>query len=117
MGRGPQKVRDAQGRMNQIYERMQERRKGLELTQDQLCGRIAAVTDGVWNPSRKDIGRCETGTRIISDIELLYLAKALECDPCWLFLGDRPDDDSGESHSPATSSDRSSVVVQESDRA
>jgi transcriptional regulator with XRE-family HTH domain len=89
MGRGPQKVRDANGRMNQIYERMRERRQALGLTQDQICGRLADVTAGAWNATRKDIGRCETGTRIISDIELLYLAKALECDPCWLLLGQK----------------------------
>jgi transcriptional regulator with XRE-family HTH domain len=80
--------------MNQIYERMQQQRQALGLTQDQLCARIADVTAGAWNPSRKDIGRCETGTRIISDIEMLYLAKALECDPCWLFLGDQPTNNS-----------------------
>jgi hypothetical protein len=89
MGRGPQKVRDGQGRMNQIAERMQQRRQELGLTQDGLCGRIADVTGGNWNPSRKDIGRCETGTRIVSDLEMLVLAEALSCDPCWLFLGDR----------------------------
>lgn len=89
MGRGPQKVRDENGRMNQIGGRIQERRLGLGLTQDNLCGRIADVTGGAWNPSRKDVGRCETGTRIISDIEMRYLARALACDPCWLFLGER----------------------------
>jgi hypothetical protein len=89
MGRGPQKVRDEHGRMNQISGRMQQRRLELELTQDGLCGRIADVTGGRWNPSRKDVGRCETGTRIVSDIEMLFLAEALACDPCWLFLGDR----------------------------
>ena len=88
MGRGPQKVRDEHGHMNQIAPRVQQRRRELDLTQDLLCARIADVTGGQWNPSRKDVGRIETGTRIVSDIEMLYLAQALSCTPCWLFIGE-----------------------------
>ena len=32
--------------------------------------------------------RIEQGTRLISDLELLALAAALERDPAWLLLGD-----------------------------
>jgi transcriptional regulator with XRE-family HTH domain len=96
MGRGPQKVRDEQGNMNAVFDRIKERRRVLGVTQEDLCGRIAEASGGRWVPSRKDVGRCETGTRIVSDIELRVLAVALECDPCWLFLG-TPDGSATES--------------------
>ena len=35
-----------------------------------------------------EIYRIEAGTRIVSDLEMLALAQALECRPMWLFLGE-----------------------------
>jgi hypothetical protein len=49
--------------------------------------RIALATAGKWNPEWRDIVRLESGTRLVSDLEMLALASALECDACWLFLG------------------------------
>lgn len=73
--------------MNQIGDRMRERRKELKLSQDAVCGRVALATSGRWNPDWRDMVRIEGGTRIVSDLEMLALAEALECDPSWLFLG------------------------------
>ena len=74
--------------MNQIAPRVRQRRRELALTQDMLCARVAHATYDQWVPSRKDVRRIETGTRIVSDIEILYLAKSLGCFPCWILTGD-----------------------------
>jgi hypothetical protein len=52
--------------------------------QDELCARIASVTGGEWSPGWQDISRIENGARIVSDLEIIAIAHALECDPCWL---------------------------------
>lgn len=73
--------------MNLIAERVKECRRTLNLTQEGLCARLAFVTEGQWNADRQEIVRIEAGGRIVSDVELLALAQALECDPCWLLTG------------------------------
>jgi len=72
--------------MNGVGERVQQRRHELQLQQDELCARLAASTSGEWNPGWQDISRIENGARIVSDLEVLALAVALECSPCWLLL-------------------------------
>ena len=74
--------------MNQIADRLRQRRRALKMTQDRLCGRLSDVTDGRWIADRQEIFRIEAGGRIVSDVELVALAHALECTPCWLLLGD-----------------------------
>jgi len=73
--------------LNQIAQRVAERRHTLQLQQDELCARLAQVTNGAWNPAWQDISRIEHGTRLVTDLELLALAQALECSPCWLLTG------------------------------
>lgn len=87
MPRGEIRIRTEDGDLNQIKSRMRERRKKLKMTQEMLCGRVADVTAGRWVPARMDIVRIENGGRIVSDLELLALAKALECSPSWLLTG------------------------------
>jgi transcriptional regulator with XRE-family HTH domain len=70
--------------MNRVGIRVKERRKELRWNQDTLCARLAVATGGVWNPEWRDIVRIETGTRKVSDLELLALANALECAAVWL---------------------------------
>lgn len=70
--------------MNIVGTHVKERRKELRWNQDRLCARIALVTEGAWNPEWRDIVRIEGGTRKVSDLELLALAKALECRAAWL---------------------------------
>lgn len=87
MARGSPRLRTPDGKLNQIALRVRERRKALGLTQDALCARLALHTDGAWNADRMEIYRIENGTRIVSDLETLALAEALECSPVWLLLG------------------------------
>jgi hypothetical protein len=90
MPRGNPRLRTRDGRQNLVGPRVKERRKELKLTQDELCALLARLTDGEWNPSAGDIYRIQTQTRIVSDVELVTLAKALECDLLWLITGSLP---------------------------
>jgi transcriptional regulator with XRE-family HTH domain len=89
MPRGAPRLRAEDGKKNQIGERVRQRRSDLKLTQDQLNGRLVFVTYGQWNPSEQEILHIENGTRIVSDVEIIALGKALDCDPCWLLVGDK----------------------------
>jgi transcriptional regulator with XRE-family HTH domain len=86
MARGSPRLRTPDGKLNQIASRVRERRNSLRLTQDALCARLALNTDGAWNADRMEVYRIETGTRLVSDLEVLALAEALECSPVWLLL-------------------------------
>lgn len=88
MPRGAPRLRTTDDALNQISTRLQERRQELGLTQDALCARLAQASEGGWIADRRDIFRLEHGRRIVSDLELLALALALECDACWLLLGE-----------------------------
>lgn len=89
MPRGTPRLRTSDGRMNRIGPRVKERRTALRLEQDELCGRIAAVTGGEWSPGWQDLSRIENGARTVADTEVVALAEALACDACWLLLGPR----------------------------
>ena len=84
MPRGVPLLRTADNRMNFVGIQVKERRKELKWNQDTLCARIAFVTESIWNPEWRDIVRIEGGTRKVSDLEILALAKALECTAAWL---------------------------------
>lgn len=84
MPRGVPRLRTADNRMNIVGVRVRERRKALGCDQDALCARIATATDGVWNPAWRDIVRIETGTRKVTDLEIIALAGALACTTSWL---------------------------------
>jgi transcriptional regulator with XRE-family HTH domain len=88
MPRGVPRLRTNDNRMNVVGLRLKERRQELGWNQDKLCARIALGTDGVWNPSWRDIVRIEGGTRKVSDLELLALARAVSVSADWL-LGER----------------------------
>lgn len=87
MPRGGARLRTNDGKLNQIAERVVARRHALRLGQDELCARLAQVTHGQWNPAWQDISRIENGARLITDLELIALAQALDCSPCWLLTG------------------------------
>jgi transcriptional regulator with XRE-family HTH domain len=84
MPRGTPRLRTPQNKINQIGPRVSQRRQNLGLKQDELCGRLALETNGKWSPAWQDISRIENGVRIVSDLEVLALAHALECGACWL---------------------------------
>jgi transcriptional regulator with XRE-family HTH domain len=88
MARAAMRLRTEAGKLNQLGKRVSQRRAELKLEQDALCGRIAAVTKSRWNPSRMEIYRIEIGDRIVSDLETIALAEALDCDAAWLLLGE-----------------------------
>ena len=67
---------------------MADARRDSRMTQDQLCGRVADVTCGKWVPTRKDIYRIESGTRLVSDLELIAIAASLKREAAWLLFGE-----------------------------
>lgn len=87
MPRGGPRLRTSDRKLNQIGARVQERRRELQLEQDALCARIALATEGEWNPAWQDLSRIENGARMVSDLEVLALALALNCDAGWLLTG------------------------------
>lgn len=88
MPHGPPRIRLADGRMNVVGVRLKERRLALNISQDQLCGRVAAITEGAWIPTRHDIYRIETGTRTVSELETVALAVAVDREVDWLIRGE-----------------------------
>ena len=90
MPRGNPRLRSTEGHQNVVGPRVQARRKQLKLTQDALCARIAHATAGLWNPTEADIYRVESQKRIVSDLELIALCLALECDLLAL-MAEKPD--------------------------
>ena len=87
MPRGGPRLRSQDHKLNQIGSRVRERRQILTLDQDEVCARLARETKGEWNPGWQDVSRIENGARTVTDIEILVLASALECDACWLLVG------------------------------
>jgi len=87
MLRGAPRLRTNEGKLNQLAGRAIARRRELHIGQDAVCGRIAQITNGLWNPTWRDIQRIERGQRLVSDLEVLALAAALDCDPSWLLTG------------------------------
>lgn len=77
--------------MNLVGARVAEARRKAKpkITQDQICARIADITAGKWTPVRQDIYKIENGTRLVSDLEMVALAAAAECEVNWLVFGDR----------------------------
>ena len=90
MPRGTPRLRTSDNKINQVGERVKQRRQELKVKQDELCARLARLTTGEWAPAWQDISRIEHGVRIVSDLEILMLAEALECRACWLLVGGPP---------------------------
>ncbi len=66
------------GKYNLCGERVREFRKALpvKVSQRALADRLCNLGLSI---SKQAISRIEEGTRFVTDIELYYLAKALEC--------------------------------------
>lgn len=82
---------------NQIGARVRERRLALKLTQDAVCARLVTATDALmdvpWIADDQEISKIENGNRTTTDLEILALARALECSACWLLVGQEPASD------------------------
>lgn len=76
------------GENNLIGPRVRMQRVALKLTHDAVCGRLAHITQGRWNPQRQDIYKIEAQVRSCTDIEIVALGEALEISPAWLLLGE-----------------------------
>lgn len=87
MPRGDPRLRTVDQRKNLVGVRVRTRREALKLTRDVLTARIAAVTEGLWNPALQEVLHIEQGTRTVTDLEVLALGLALEIDACWLLTG------------------------------
>lgn len=87
MPRGNPRLRTPEKKHNMVGQRVRDRRIFLTFTQDTLCARIAEVTNGEWNPDRREVFRIEDGLRTVIDTEIFALSEALECSPCWLLTG------------------------------
>jgi len=87
MPRGFPRLRTANGALNRVGARVIERRAALDIGQDELCARLAAATGGAWVADRRDIYRIERARRTVTDLEVLALSLALECEPHWLLMG------------------------------
>jgi transcriptional regulator with XRE-family HTH domain len=83
------RIKTQDGLYNQIGLRVSERRIALGISKSELARRIAKSSRDRWIVSRLVVYEIETGVRIVSDLEIIELAIALDCDPTWLFLGSR----------------------------
>lgn len=70
-------------RMNLVGPRVRQARRAFSgrLTQDQLSGRLAALSVSIDRPG---ITKIELGMRHVSDFEVVALARALKVDVKWL---------------------------------
>jgi transcriptional regulator with XRE-family HTH domain len=78
----------AKERLNAAGERVRERRLALGLTMEQFCAAVEEASGGAWNPDRRDVYRVERGTRKITDLELVVLARAAKTTPADLIDAD-----------------------------
>lgn len=72
------------GKINLIGGRVKQRRRELGMSQGDLA--LKMQTEGV-DIFQKSVSRIETGNRIVTDYEVLNLAKVLKVDVTWLLTG------------------------------
>jgi transcriptional regulator with XRE-family HTH domain len=85
------RLKTANNLYNQLGERVKECRKAVSITQEDLCTRLTTLTGGVWTPEFREISRLERGERMVTDLEILALAEAIDCSPCYLLTGEQHD--------------------------
>lgn len=75
------------GKINLIGGRVKQRRRELGMSQGDLAAKLQI--EGV-DVVQKSVSRIETGNRIVTDYEVLSLAKVLKVDVMWLLTGENP---------------------------
>ncbi len=75
------------GKVNIVGQRVRQRRKELKLSQKDLAAKMEL--EGVTIEQRA-ISRMEIGDRVVTDYEVLTLAKVLKVDVMWLLTGEEP---------------------------
>lgn len=69
------------GVKNIIGKRVQEARRKISLSQEELATQLEL---NGWKISRVSLAKIETGTRQVLDIEVMMLAETLKVSPDWL---------------------------------
>jgi DNA-binding XRE family transcriptional regulator len=62
-------------KQNVVGPQVRKLRYQLEMTQEMLAARCATLG---WDVSRESVAKLETGLRCVTDVELVFLAKALK---------------------------------------
>lgn len=75
------KIYGYMGKCNLCGIRVKTARKRIRISQDQLAARMQV--EGI-QVNQRAISRIETGERLVTDYELMYLAKVLNVDIMWL---------------------------------
>lgn len=75
------KIYDFQGKKNISGERIREARVKLRISQSELAARLQVK--GV-NIERDSLSRIETGTRFVTDYEIVVLSEILNVNALWL---------------------------------
>lgn len=79
------KIYDYNGRKNLCGDRVREARQKQRISQSDLAARLQI--EGVIL-ERDSVSRIESGTRFVTDYELMTLAKVLNVDIKWLIFAD-----------------------------
>lgn len=79
------KIYDYNGKKNLCGDRVREARQKLRISQSDLAARLQI--EGVIL-ERDSVSRIESGTRFVTDYELLTLAKVLSVDIKWLIFAE-----------------------------
>ena len=75
------KIYNYKGKLNICGQRVREARKDLKLSQKELAAKLQVENILL---EQKAISRIERGERVVTDYELLHLARILKVDPKWL---------------------------------
>lgn len=86
---GEKRLRAETGRKNIVGTRVRERRQELQLSPDELAAEIEEGTNAVWTAGVQEVYKIESGRRAVTDIEVVALARVLECSPCFLLTGEQ----------------------------
>jgi transcriptional regulator with XRE-family HTH domain len=73
--------------MNLCGGRVRGLRARAHMTRESLAGQLSMVTAGAWDASANEVMRIERGERIVTDIELDGLARALRTSVQFLATG------------------------------
>ena len=79
------KIYDYKGRKNLCGRRVKEARKKKHMSQSELAAKLQLEEIIL---ERDSVSRIESGTRFVTDYELLILSKILNVDINWLLMND-----------------------------
>ncbi len=87
------RLRTSDGHANQIAARLKKSLSEKRVTNDQLCALVSSLTEGGWIPAAIDITHILSGRRVVTSLEIVALARALDIRACYLLIGDNADAD------------------------